>query len=221
MKEFFVRHSNKIIGSIYIVIGLFLVVTNGIKVYADYYNEQQMLNEFYEKDKIAYEDDVGEELVEEEVKKKEYKFTKTTDYIEDSKYDAYVSVLKIPKINLEKGLFSKKSKYNDVEHNIMIHEKSDAPTVEKGNVILVAHSGTAEVSYFKNLNKLVIGDKSELYYHGKRYTYTVTKIYEVPKTGSVKVENDENKNSLTMITCKHDTDMQIVIISELESITEY
>ena len=103
----------------------------------------------------------------------------------------------------------------------MIHEKSDDPTTEKGNVILVAHSGTADISYFKRLNQLVIGDKSEIYYHGKRYTYKVTNIYEVNKTGKVEINRDDDKNTLTMITCKHDTDKQIVVISELDSVTNY
>ena len=228
MKKTLYKNSNKIIGLIYIIIGLFLIVTNGVNVYAEYSNEKKLLTSFYNNDKDIQE--IEEMTVTDSnnvvktttvTDKKDYSVVKTTDYIKDSVLDEYIAVVKIPKINLEKGLFSKTSKYNDVEHNIMIHEKSDNPTVDKGNVILVAHSGTAEISFFKRLNELVIGDNTEIYYHGKKYTYVVTNIYEVDKTGTVEIKRDNDKKTLTMITCKHGTNKQIVVISELQKTSEY
>lgn len=218
--------SNKIIGLVYIVIGLFLIITNGRDVYAYYSNEHKLMTSFYKNDKdISEIEDIkpisNENNIKIEAKKKNYNSTKTNDYIRDSIYDDYIAVLKIPKISLEKGLFAKTSLYNDVEHNIMIHEKSDNPTIKNGNVILIAHSGTAEIAYFRRLNELKIGDSSEVYYHGKKYTYEVKNIYEVKKTGTVSIDRNYDKNTLTMITCKHDTDMQIVIISELSGVENY
>ena len=103
----------------------------------------------------------------------------------------------------------------------MIHETSSTPEDKKGNVILVAHSGTADIAYFKNLYKLKKGDKAEIYYHGNRYTYKIVNIYDVEKTGTVEIDRNYDKESLTMITCRHGTNKQIVLISELQSVTRY
>ena len=43
--------SNKIIGLVYIVIGLFLIITNGRDVYAYYSNEHKLMTSFYKNDK--------------------------------------------------------------------------------------------------------------------------------------------------------------------------
>ncbi len=210
---------NNIIAFVYIFVGLFLIVTNGIQAYATYSNERRMLSNFYQNDKKNINNVENKDSTKSENSTEEKE--ENNDYLKDSPLDEYISVIKIPKINLEKGLFSKESKYNDVEYNIMIHEKSDDPTVEKGNIILVAHSGTSEISYFKNLNSLIIGDKVEIYYHGLKYIYKLSDIYEVEKVGKVEIKRDSNKNTLTMITCKHNTNLQVVYISELDSVEEY
>ena len=233
MKKFIKDNIGVIIGYIYIIIGIFLIVSNSIQAYAYYTNEDKKLSEFYEKDKryidlemiIGLIDNYRKEMNLPSEDNTEIEVDIEQDYVSDAMkeydYDEYVSVIKIPKIKLEKGLFSKNSKYNDVEHNIMIHENSDTPTEDRGNVILVAHSGTSNVSYFKYLHRLKIGDISEIYYHGRKYTYKVTNIYEVDKTGYVQINRDVEKNTLTLITCKHNTDKQIVVISELSNVEFY
>lgn len=131
------------------------------------------------------------------------------------KYD-YIAVLKIPKINLEKGLVSKKSKYNNVDYGIQILDESDSPDVINGNVILAGHSGTANISYFKNLNKLNVGDEAQLIYNGVTYNYKFVKIYDIEKTGTARIKRDNNTSTLTLITCRHGTNKQIVLIAELQ-----
>jgi LPXTG-site transpeptidase (sortase) family protein len=228
-----------------IILGLSLFLYNGAVAIAFYSNEEKMLEEFYTNDKkqvdknalpnksfymnvienIDLFEDVREAVYKESIDVKAKETTsennKQNDSLAESYLDKYVAVLKIPKINLEKGLFAKTSKYNDVEYNIMIHETSSDPTEDKGNVILVAHSGTANIAFFKNLYKLVEGDTAEIYYHGLKYTYKIVKTYDVEKTGTVEIDRDYDKTSLTMITCRHGTNKQIVLISELESVTSY
>jgi len=245
MIKFVKKYYSKIFGLFMIVLGLSLFLYNGAVAIAFYSNEEKMLEEFYTNDKKQGEksalptksfylnvienidlfEDVRESVYKEEIDVKTTETTsdnnKNDDTLAESYLDKYVAVLKIPKINLEKGLFAKTSKYNDVEYNIMIHETSSDPTEEKGNVILVAHSGTANIAFFKNLYKLVEGDTAEIYYHGLKYTYKIVKTYDVEKTGTVEIDRDYDKTSLTMITCRHGTNKQIVLISELESVTEY
>lgn len=90
------------------------------------------------------------------------------------------------------------------------------PDVDKGNLILAAHSGNCWVCYFDKLYTLSTGDKASVTYNGYKYTYELKNVYNVPKTGSVEVKRDINKTVLTLITCTHGSDTeQTVFIFEL------
>ena len=127
----------------------------------------------------------------------------------------YIAILKIPKINLNKGIYSKESYMNNVNRSIQIIEKSDDPDVVGGNFILAAHSGTARISYFRNLSKLSVEDKLSINYNGKTYNYKVANIYSVEKTGKVEIKRNNSKTTLTLITCDDKTNKQIVVVCEL------
>ena len=127
----------------------------------------------------------------------------------------YIAVLRIPKINFKRGLVDKDSKYNNIKYNIMIHKESDAPDKEGGNVILVAHSGTAGVSYFRNVDKLSLDDEIYLDYNSQTYSYKITNIYDIEKTGIAPIRKETTKSTITLITCRHNTNKQIVVIAEI------
>ena len=194
-----------IIGSLIIVLGFSLLSFDFIKPYVDENTEEKSLEQFYIKEEqiIDKNDKTTSDEVEKEKKPK-------------IKYD-YIAVLKIPKINLEKGLVEKNSKYNNINYGVQILKESDSPDVINGNVILAAHSGTANISYFRNLDKLVLGDDAIIYYQGNTYNYKVVKKYDADKTGKINIKRDRNTSTLTLITCRHNTDKQIVIILELQN----
>lgn len=136
-------------------------------------------------------------------------------YINDNNY---IGRLEIPTINLVKGFVSKDSSANNVNKNIAIMTPSDYPDVENGNFILAGHNGNGWNSYFKNLYKLNVDDQAYVYYNGVKYTYKITKIYQQPKTGTVKIYRDLNKTTMTLITCtKSDKTSQTILILELQS----
>ena len=194
-----------IIGSLIIVLGFSLLSFDFIKPYVDENTEEKSLEQFYIKEEqiIDKNDKTTSDEVEKEKKPK-------------VKYN-YIAVLKIPKINLEKGLVEKNSKYNNINYGVQILKESDSPDVINGNVILAAHSGTANISYFRNLDKLDLGDDAIIYYQGNTYNYKVVKKYDVDKTGKINIKRDRNTSTLTLITCRHNTDKQIVIILELQN----
>ena len=194
-----------IIGSLIIVLGFSLLSFDFIKPYVDENTEEKSLEQFYIKEEqiIDKNDKTTSDEVEKEKKPK-------------VKYD-YIAVLKIPKINLEKGLVEKSSKYNNINYGVQILKESDSPNVINGNVILAAHSGTANISYFRNLDKLDLGDDAIIYYQGNTYNYKVVKKYDADKTGKINIKRDRNTSTLTLITCRHNTDKQIVIILELQN----
>ena len=104
-----------------------------------------------------------------------------------------------------------------LKYNVEILKDSASPEEQNGNVILAAHSGNARISYFRNLDKLVLGDDISLEYKSKIYKYKIVDIYLIDKTGTAEIIRNKNKNTLTLITCKHNTNKQIIIIAELQA----
>lgn len=92
------------------------------------------------------------------------------------------------------------------------------PNIENGNVIIAGHSGSSYVSFFRNLNKLDLYDEAIIYFEGKQYNYQLKNKYEIDKTGQAVIKRNKEKNVLTLITCKHNTNKQIVFIFELNEI---
>lgn len=196
--------SNKslvILGSLFLISGLslfFLTSYTGFKTKTD---EDIALDNFYIEEQ-------PEEITDN---------TTTKEVVEEKKETSinYIAVLRIPKINLKRGLVDKDSKYNNIKYNIMIHKESDAPDKEGGNVILVAHSGTAGVSYFRNVDKLSLDDEIYLDYNSQTYSYKITNIYDIEKTGIAPIRKETTKSTITLITCRHNTNKQIVVIAEI------
>ena len=126
--------------------------------------------------------------------------------------------MSIPDINLKKGFTKKESKYNTISKNIQILSASDYPDKENGNVIFAAHSGNSSVSYF---NKLYLLNKDALVYvtyNNVTYTYKITDIYTVKKSGEIEIKSNKNKSNITLITCtKNDNTTQTVYLGELIS----
>lgn len=196
--------SNKslvILGSLFLISGLSLIVLTIHTTFKTKSEEDIALDNFYiEEKQIETTDDTTPEDVVEEKK--------------DTPIN-YVAVLRIPKINLKRGLVDRDSKYNNIKYNIMINKESDTPDKEGGNVILVAHSGTSGVAYFRNVDKLSLNDEIYLDYNNKTYSYKITNIYDIEKTGVVPIRKVTTKSTITLITCRHSTNKQIVVIAEI------
>jgi LPXTG-site transpeptidase (sortase) family protein len=131
-------------------------------------------------------------------------------------YSKYLGVLEIPRISLKRGFYNIGSKYNNIQYNVTMVEGSTLPDVVNGNLILMAHSGDAYISYFAYLYKLNIGDYAYVTYNGRKYQYQIVNIYNVEKNGIVRIQRNYDRTTLTMITCTKDNDhSQTVYISEL------
>lgn len=190
-----------IIGTLFIFAGLCLIVYDYTTKQNIKDDEQAAIQNYNITEKID-NDDTEEPQKQEEVKQQ--------TNIE------YIAILKIPKINLERGLVDRNSYLNNVNYNVEILADSSMPDEINGNVILAAHSGNARVSYFRNLDKLSINDKVSLDYKGTTYNYKVVDIYDIEKTGTALIKRNYKTSTLTLITCRHNTNKQIVVICELE-----
>lgn len=199
-----IKRKNKswliIIGSLIFLSGIGLITYDYLSNRKIDKKETELLEEFYE-----IEDEI-ESIEEHQVVAEEKEQVKVN----------YIAVLKIPKIGLERGLVDPNSYLNNVNYNLEWLDESSMPDEEKGNVIIAGHSGSARISYFRKLDKLDIDDEISIDYQNKNYTYKVTDKYLIEKTGSAEIIKNKNKNTLTLITCKHNTNYQIVIIAELK-----
>lgn len=197
------KRIHSLLGGFLLFLGITLIVLQFCNDYFNNVKEENAIQQFYE---ITKEDsqntnfahDLSEEINSE---------------IKD--LNQYVAIVKIPKINLIKGLYSKDNVLNNVDTNIAILPESDMPDQEHGSIILASHSGNSRIAYFKNLYKLTKNDQVMIDYENKTYIYSVTKMYEIEKSGQAFIDRNNNKTSLILITCKHNTDKQIVIICEL------
>ena len=194
-----------IVGSLLILIGISVI---GIKIFLDVRAdnlEDIALVEFYEE----------QEEIDNEVPTETEETDNTTEQAKSTNSLDYIAVLKIPSIGLEKGLVAKDSYYNNVNRNIKILDESDMPDQENGNVILAAHSGNGRTAFFRNLDKMQIDDTVSIFYNGYEYKYRMINTYDIEKTGTAEITRNGQKSTLTLITCRHNTNKQIVIICEL------
>lgn len=209
-----------------LLFGSFLIFIGFISIFWNYF--LKMRDEVYSDMKIAMMNTIPTEIVESsEQDKKENviaekvampenvsKQEEAKTYVVD--YSKYLAVLEIPKIGLKRGFYNVDSKYNNIEYNVTMVKGSSLPNVENGNLILMAHSGDAYISYFAYLYRLNVGDMAYVTYLGKRYGYQIVNIYRVEKNGVVVIQRNDSRTTLTMITCTKDDDFtQTVYIAEL------
>ncbi len=140
----------------------------------------------------------------------------TVYHEENIDYDKYLGVIEIPRIGLKRGFYNTNSKYNSIEYNVTLIRGSTMPDVSGGNLMLMAHSGDAYISYFAYLYRLNIGNDIYITYNKNKYTYKIVNIYNVDKNGKVPIYRNYDKTTLTLITCtKDDSTKQTVYIAEL------
>lgn len=195
-----------IVGSLLILIGVSVLGTKFFLDYMQNKKDQNAIDSFYE-----WQEEIATDP---EKPKEDTKNQPGSNYNEAN----YIAVLKIPKIGLERGLFSKTSSNNNVNRNIQIINESDMPDVDKGNFILAGHTGNSKVSYFRNLHKLTTNDIVSVFYGGNEYRYKVVNSYEIEKNGIAHIVRNGEKTTLTLITCKSNSNKQIIYISELVEI---
>lgn len=198
-----------ILGVILITFGITLMSNNYIKTKREEtFNDMNLLLLDSSIDEVNTEesnDETPNEEVDEEPSKSDT----------SNNYEPYLAVLKIPKLNLERGFYDKTSSLNNVDYNILFHSNSDYPDKLNGNVILASHSGTSSISYFKNLYKLELGDEAQINYKNTTYTYKVVNIYKEEKDGTIAIYRNKEKSTLTLITCtKNDNTKQTIYILE-------
>ncbi len=203
-------------GSLLVFVGVFVLTGNHLLMLRNsVFSDMQILISDATKEPVEEKEEVIEEVpvandVVESPQPSEPAQTYTINY------DKYLGVLEIPKIGLKRGFYGLDSKYNNIQYNVTLVSGSTMPDVVNGNLILIAHSGDAYISFFAYLYKLNIGDDIFVTYGGNKYQYKLVNKYNVDKVGTVKIARNYEKTTLTLITCtKNDDYHQTVYISEM------
>lgn len=198
-----------IIAFVAIGIGIFLITGNYFAGKKDQAYEKISVSMYEESEEGEVVDNTPQNIAAAEIE------TTVEDNISNG--EGYLGILKIDKIDLEQGFYDKDNPANNVDQNVTLLGPSNYPDEKNGNTILVAHSGSSYLGYFKNLYKLVEGDLATVVYKGKTYVYKIVNIYTDIKDGDVTIYRDKTKTTLTLITCTKDDDTrQTIYIAELQ-----
>jgi LPXTG-site transpeptidase (sortase) family protein len=120
----------------------------------------------------------------------------------------------IDKLNINNKIYSKNSKLNNIDENVIIMNESDYPDKDSSTVIIGAHSGVGEKAYFKEFDKLDIGDIITLKYNGIDYNYKITNIRKDNKDGKISIDYNNKGNRLILYTCyPHDKNNYMIVTS--------
>ena len=126
-----------------------------------------------------------------------------------------IGKLIIKKININNNLYDINSKLNDIKYNIMINKSSILPDKDNSIMILQAHSGNSNISYFNRLNELEKNDEINLIINNINYKYIVYKKYEENKDYTIEYNQINNEKLLILTTCStNDKTKQLIIYTK-------
>lgn len=180
----------KILGTIFIFIGVGLISITVFMKYETYKKQQESLESFKNMDSYI-EDDKGEEN------------------IENNNEKTTISILKIPKIDLEIAVVDGVEK-EDIKY-VVGHFKDSVMPGEIGNLCVAGHRTSNYGQPFKEVDKLKEGDEIIFIYNGGEYVYTVNKSFVVTPYDTDVLDNTENEATMTLITCTLDSKDRLII----------
>ncbi|EGT3615414.1 class D sortase [Clostridium perfringens] len=123
-----------------------------------------------------------------------------------------IGILNIPKIDLEIGIIEG-VRYEDIKY-VVGHFPGTPMPGEKGNFAIAGHRVSYFGEAFKDIDKLQKGDKVNVTYQGKEYTYEVTDMYEVTPS-ETEALNPTKDATMTIVTCTIDAKNRVIVKGKL------
>jgi len=185
--------------SLLIAFGIFMLSYNNLSQHIEQANQLQLIDDFFQREDSNYEDDF--ELDENQIIERNSRF---------------IAVIEIPQINLMRGLFPIGSRYNHVDRNLEILVPSAMPNIDGGLLTIAGHSGSANISFFRHLDRLQEGDYVFVYYNQIKYIYEVFRIERQERNGILEVVRNFNYTELLLTTCDpRDDYKQLLVMARL------
>ncbi|MDZ4993068.1 sortase [Clostridium perfringens] len=205
------------LGILLIVVGISLI---GVTIWMKYdtYKQQQAVLESFKN--LTFDVPEGESqndkatLEENKNNKVENSETKENKKPEKAQLEEGngIGVLNIPKIDLEIGIIEG-VRYEDIKY-VVGHFPGTPMPGEKGNFSIAGHRVSYFGEAFKDIDKLENGDKVNVTYNGKEYTYEVTDMYEVTPSQTEALEPTKDA-TMTIVTCTIDAKNRVIVKGKL------
>ena len=133
-------------------------------------------------------------------------------YLINIEKDDSIGKIIINKINVNNKIYDINNSKNNVDENVTILEGSIEPSNNNSIMFIAAHSGTGNIAYFKDLDKLEKNDEVILIYKNINYKYKVTDKWETNKDGDIEVTKS-NEKQLILTTCSPNNSKKQLIVN--------
>lgn len=197
-----------IISSLFIIIGLVLMVSSlGIRMYSKN-KESQLIKEF--NNDIALEnsknDDKNHDKNYGKQKRKRIKYTNGDG--------DKIAIMEIPSISLQ-SIIVEGTNMDDLRYYLG-HFKNTAMPGINGNFSIAGHSSTIYNEILNELYKVNIKDEIKIKTLTGEYDYIITKKFVVEPTEIGVLDQDENKKSMTIVTCTDKGKKRLIVKAEMK-----
>ena len=106
--------------------------------------------------------------------------------------------LEIPYLDIVHRVLPETNEYN---LSIALTEIKEDQKPGEGNFTIAGHRGYRDGRHFSNLSEVPIGEEIYLHVGEDTYVYEIESSEVIPPTAIEVLEDDPNKNELTLITC--------------------
>lgn len=129
--------------------------------------------------------------------------TAMSEYENILNYDDIMCTIEIPKINVDLPVYHDSTNREEKLKNGCVHLANTSLPIggASTHAVISAHSGYPEQVFFDELDKLGIGDTFKINVLNKTLTYKVCEINIVDPDDSSKLEIENGKDYVTLVTC--------------------
>ncbi|HIG0362382.1 TPA: class D sortase [Clostridium sporogenes] len=197
-----------IISSLFIIIGLVLMVSSlGIRMYSKN-KEAQLIKEF--NNDIALENSKNDDKNHDKnYGKQKRKIIKYTNGDGDK-----IAIMEIPSISLQ-SIIVEGTNMDDLRYYLG-HFKNTAMPGISGNFSIAGHSSTIYNEILNELYKVNVRDEIKIKTLTGEYDYIITKKFVVEPSEVGVLDQDENKKSMTIVTCTDKGKKRLIVKAEME-----
>lgn len=134
-----------------------------------------------------------------------------------------IGIITIPKISLELPIYLGATEENLNKGAVHLSQTSLPLGGNNSNTVIAAHRSSFKHEFFKNIDKLEIGDEVIIKAFWKTLTYTVSEKSVISPYDSSKVLIQKDKDLVTLITCHPygETSERYVVYCERKNDTKY
>lgn len=134
-----------------------------------------------------------------------------------------IGIITIPKINLELPIYLGATEENLNKGAVHLSQTSLPLGGNNSNTVIAAHRSSFKHEFFKNIDKLEIGDEVIIKAFWKTLTYTVSEKCVISPYDSSKVLIQKDKDLVTLITCHPygETSERYVVYCERKNNVKY